>query len=156
MLSVFIGFGGPEAKKVAEDLEGFLRVETTIKTFLASPGSNTLPANIANFHTIINRELLDCNIAVFVCHKGTPRSTPVKKEIDLLYSRNLENKIIPFAASDECLPKKLREHHWHPLHFPPERPEESFPRLLNSIYRSYFELMESTRITSENAPLVRQ
>jgi hypothetical protein len=156
MLSVFIGFGGPDAKEVAENLEKFLRLETTVRTFLASPQSSTLTANTADFHVRINQELLGCNIAVFVCHKGTPHSTPVEKEIDLLYSQHLENKIISFAASDNCLPKKLREHHWHPLHFAPEKPEESFSRLLNKIYQSYIELKEPTSIAFEDAPLVRQ
>jgi hypothetical protein len=156
MLKVFIGFGGPDAKVVAEEVEKFLKVETKIETFLASPRSNTLSPNVADFKATINRELLDCNLAVFVCHKGTPRSTLVKNEIDMLYSQDLENKIISFAASDNCLPKKLREQHWHPLHFPPEKPEESFARLLNEIYRSYIELKEPTRIISENAPMVRQ
>jgi hypothetical protein len=154
MVSVFIGFGGPEAEEVAKELEKFLSHER-IETFLASPLSNTLPASTANFNARINQTLLDCNIAVFVCHKSTPRSNPVKKEIDLLYSQHSESKIISFAASDDCLPKRLRENHWHPLHFAPEKYEESFPRLLNKIYRSYIE-RELNGITSENAPLVRQ
>jgi len=42
MVSVFIGFGGARAQGVAEKLEVFLKCETNIGTFLASPRSRTL------------------------------------------------------------------------------------------------------------------
>jgi len=157
LISVFIGFGGTKAEGVAVELKKFLNGEDIIEPFLASPQSNSLPANTPNFSTMINQELKKCDIAVFVCHKNTPNSPPIKKEINFLYSKGKKNRIIPFAASDNCLPRRLRGKRWRPLHFPPEKAEESFPRLLNNIYRSYIELtLKPTGIVSENAPMVRQ
>jgi len=155
MVSVFIGFGGAKAEEVARKLEIFLRSDTRLETFLASPESSALALTV-NFKLEIEKNLLDCNVAVFVCHENTSRSIPMKKEIDLLFSKNFENKIISFAVSDTCIPKKLRENKWHPLHFPPEKPEESFCRLLNWIYRCYIELKELTTVTTEGAEMVRQ
>jgi hypothetical protein len=156
MLSVFIGFGGQKAEGVAKQLETFLNDEK-IETFLASPLSRAILANAPDFPAEINKRLLSYDIIVFVCDKGTPRNDPVKKEINLLYRRHLENKIIPFSASDNCLPKRLRGKRWHPLHFPPEKAVESFPRLLNNIYRSYIDLTpKPTGRVPEGAPMVRQ
>jgi len=156
MLSIFIGFGGPKAEEVAKELEEFLSDEK-IESFLASPLSNAILANAPDFPAEINKKLLTCDIVVFVCHRGTHRNDQVRKEINLLYKKHLKNKIIPFAASDNCLPKRLKGKRWHPLHFPPEKAVESFPRLLNKIYRSYIELTpKPTARVTENAPMVRQ
>jgi len=154
-VSVFIGFGGSRAENVATRFEIFLKTNTDIETFLASPQSRTMPST-ANFRTEIQQHLINCNIAVFVCHKNTSHSQSMKDEIDTLFSENLENKIISFAASDTCIPKKIRDNKWHPLHFPPEEPEESFRRLLNEIYRCYLRLQNSERTTTERAEMIRQ
>jgi hypothetical protein len=156
MLSIFIGFGGTKAEEVAKKLESFLRNETKMETFLASPLSRTLSASSADYGAKITQSLIDCHVAVFVCHKYSPRSEPLKNEIDLLFSRNFENKIILFSASDNCIPSKFRAKLWNPLHFPPEKPEESFCRLVNEIYRCYIERQESARIVTEDTELIEQ
>jgi len=156
MLSVFIGFGGPKAEEVAKELERFLNDEK-IENFLASPLSNAILANESDFSAEINKKLLTYDITVFVCHKDTHRNDQVRKEINLLYRKHLESKIIPFSACDHCLPRRLKGKHWHPLHFAPEKAMESFPRLLNRIYRSYFELIpKPTGRVTETDPMVRQ
>jgi hypothetical protein len=156
---VFIGFGGTEAETVAVELWKFLSAGygEIIDPFCASQQANSIPPNTPQYHARINQELDKCDIAVFVCHRDTPKSGPIKAEVNLLYEKRKENRIITFAASDDCLPKKLRERHWHPLHFPPEKAEESFPRLLNNIYGSFILLTpKPTGIIHENERMVRQ
>jgi hypothetical protein len=60
----------------------------------------------------------------------------------------LFEKLIIFSKSDECIPKRLKSS-WRPLHFAPEKPEESFNRLLIEIYRQYVRLAGITEIKPE-------
>jgi hypothetical protein len=156
MLSVFIGYGGAKAEEVAKKLEDFLKTEAHMETFLATPQSRTLTATSHDYNVKIVQNLIDCHVAIFVCHKNTPHSEELKKEINLLFQRNSENKIILFSASEYCVPVEFRKKLWHPLHFPPEKPEESFCRLVNEIYRCYIDLQESARIVTEEAEVIRQ
>ena len=95
--------------------------------------------SIDDFKAEIEKNLLECNIVVFVCHKETADSPEVQHEIDFLFTSHNEHKIITFAKCDNCIPNKLLER-WHRLHFPPEKPEESFCRLLNEILKCYIQL----------------
>jgi len=146
MIHVFIGYGGPEAEEVAKRLSSFLKNEGLV-TFLACPESHDL-VSTDDFKLIIEKNLLDCNIAIFVCHKGTSRRKEVKREIGFLFDRNMEHKIISFAESDTCIPIKIRER-WHPLHFASEKPEESFCRLLNEVFRCHIRLDRSVPLVNE-------
>jgi hypothetical protein len=156
MVSVFIGYGGKEAEETAKKFEDFLKIETKMETFLAAPQSRTLSAASADYRARIDQNLMDCHVAIFVCQIDTPRSKELKREMDLLFERNLEKKIILFSASDQCIPVKYREKLWRPLHFPPEKPAESFCRLVNEIYRCFIENQESARIVPETSELTRQ
>lgn len=152
MVNIFIGYGGPRAEEVAKKLNAFL-LEQKLETFLASPNSHDLlPTD--EIKTKINQNLLDCNIAVFVCHESTSHSKEIKREINFLFKNNLQHKIISFAKSDDCLPRKLRKR-WHPLHFAPEKPEESFCRLLNEIFRCYIRIQKTPRMIKEDERMVR-
>lgn len=153
MLTVFIGYGGAEGESVAEKLEQFLETEAKMDVFLASPKSHSLPANSHNFIPRINQEMIRRHIAVFVCHEGSVRSKAMIEEIDFLISSNLTNKVIIFSASDNCIPVRFRERLWRPLHFTPEKPEESFCRLTNEIYRSYMEIVQTSTIVPENVEI---
>jgi hypothetical protein len=150
MLSVFIGYGGTKAEAVAEKLELFLETEAKIDVFLASPKSHSLPANAHNFIPRINQEMVARNIAIFVCHERSNKSKSMIGEIEFLISNKLTNKIIIFSISDSCIPFKFRWL-WRPLHFTPEKPEESFCRLLNEIYRGYIEISQTLNVVAENA-----
>jgi hypothetical protein len=152
MIHIFIGYGGGKAEQVANDLDNFLSNEPQINVFLASPRTHHL-LSIDEWKTEIDKNLLDCNIALFVCHKGTSRSKPVKREIDFLFDNNMEHKIISFANTETCIPKKIRKR-WTPLHFTPEKPEESFCRLLNEVFRCHIKFLESARIVSEEERMV--
>lgn len=147
VIYVFIGYGGPEAKNVAESVDKFLNNEKQIETFLATPRTHHL-VSTDEWRTEIYKELLDCNLAIFVCHKNTSRSSEVKREIDFLFTHNMEGKIIVFANTDTCIPKKIRQR-WHRLHFPPEKPDESFCRLLNEIFRCYIKIAKPARLVSK-------
>jgi hypothetical protein len=155
MLNVFIGYGGKEAENVAKQLESFLEETKFIDTFLASPKSQTLPATSHDYNDKILKSLTNCEIAIFVCHKETPRSEELKNELDELSKRKMLYKVILFSASDFCIPTKYRRL-WHPLHFPPERPEESFCRLLNQIYKSYIDITTPPNIVKETTELMPQ
>jgi hypothetical protein len=155
MLNVFIGYGGKEAENVAKKLESFLAETKIIETFLASPQSQTLSPTTHNYDTKILENLIKCNIAIFVCHEETPNSRELKNELDILSKAKMEYKIILFSVSDHCIPTKYRRL-WHPLHFPPEKPEESFCRLLNQIYRCYIDIMASASIVKETEELIPQ
>ena len=148
MIHVFIGYGAPRAEEVANRLNVFLSGEKQITTFFANPQSHHL-LSTDEWRTEINKNLLDCNIAVFVCHKNTSRSGEVNREIDFLFQNNMKHKIISFADTDTSIPRKLRQR-WHPLHFPPEKPQESFCRLLNEVFRCFIQIKELARIVSEN------
>jgi hypothetical protein len=156
MLSIFIGFGGTKAEEVAKKLERFLETETKMNAFLGSPQSASLTANAHNFLAKINQEMIDRHIAIFVCHEGTPRSQAMIDELNFLISRKMEDKIIIFSASDHCIPSQFRKRLWRPLHFTPEKPEESFCRLANEIYRSFIEKAQTPTIVPENAEMPLQ
>jgi hypothetical protein len=155
MLNVFIGYGGKEAENVAKKLESFLAETKCIETFLASPKSQTLSPTSHNYNAKILENLIRCNIAIFVCHKETPYSKELKNELDILSKEKMEYKIILFCASDYCIPTKYRKL-WHPLHFPSEKPEESFCRLLNQIYRYYIDIQAPSSIVKETTELIPQ
>jgi hypothetical protein len=144
MLTVFIGYGGTKGEAVANKLERFLEIEEKMDVFVGSPDSHSLPANTHNFLPRIKQEMVARNIAVFVCHDGSVRSKPMIDEIDFLVSSNLTNKVIIFSASNSCIPVKFRALFYRPLHFTPEKPEESFCRLTNEIYRSYLEITQTS------------
>lgn len=148
MIEVFIGYGGARAENVANDLCLFLRNDVELHVFLASPTSTSLQPTV-DWRVEINESLMNCNIAVFVCHEGTPSSYEVRREIKFLFDNNQEHKIISFATHKSCIPKKLRNR-WSPYHFPPEKPEESFCRLLNQIYRSYVRNSHRTLLIRED------
>lgn len=143
VIHVFIGYGGARAEDVAERVNSFLNGEKQINTFLASPRTHHL-LSTDEWRAEVNSRLLDCNLAIFVCHENTSRSSEIKREIDFLFDYNMESKIIVFANTDTCIPRKVRQR-WHPLHFPPEKPDESFCRLLNEIFRCYIKIVKSTR-----------
>ena len=151
-MHVFVGYGGARAEEVANRLEAFLKTESQITTFLATPRSHSL-LSTDEWKTKIDENLLDCNIAIFVCHQNTSRSTEVKREIDFLFQNKMQHKIITFTNTDTSIPIRVRER-WHPLHFPTEKPEESFCRLLNEVFRCFIALEESARIVSENERMV--
>lgn len=153
MIQVFIGYGGSRAEEVAKHLNAFLQRENLLYTFLASPDSHSL-VSTDDFKIEIDKNLLDCNIVVFVCHKNTSRSREAKREIDLLFQRNLQHKIISFAETHTCIPKRLRQR-WCRLHFAPEKPEESFCRLLNEIFRCFITIqLPRARIVKEEERMV--
>ena len=156
MLSIFIGFGGAKAEEVAKKLENFLLVETRMNVFLGSPKSASLPANAHDFIARINKQMIERHFAIFVCHEGTNKSEAMIDEIKLLFSKNLEYKIIIFSASDECIPSEFRTRLWRPLHFNPKKPEDSFCRLANEIYRSYIERKEPYTVVAENEEIPLQ
>ena len=122
---------------------------------MASPQSQTLSPTAHNYDAKILENLIKCNIAIFVCHKETPHSKELKNELDVLSKEKMEYKIILFSASDHCIPSKYRKL-WHPLHFPPEKPEESFCRLLNQIYRCYIDINAPSSMVKETAELIPQ
>jgi hypothetical protein len=155
MVSVFIGYGGAKAEEVARELEKFLNNETKIEASLVSPQSRTISATSSNVNAEIEQKLMACHLVIFVCHKNSPRSKPMKREIELLINRNLEEKIILFSASDYCIPVEIRKKHWHPFHFPPEKPAESFCRLVNEIYRCYIDQLPISAVT-ETTEVPRQ
>ena len=107
MINVFIGYGGPEAQRVADDLQQFLFHEG-LNPFLASPQSPSL-RSIDSFDNEIRKNLLNCEIVVFVCHKSTPQNQNIQREINFLYDSKFEDKIITFAKCDYCIPVKLRK-----------------------------------------------
>jgi hypothetical protein len=150
MLTVFIGYGGAKGEFVAWMLDKFLKTEAKMNVFVASPTTHGLSANEHNFKIRINQEMLNRHIAIFVCHEGSIRCKAMIEEIDFLDSNNLTNKMIIFSASDSCIPVKFRSKFWRPLHFTPEKPEESFCRLTNEIYRAYIEIMQPSTIVAEN------
>jgi len=154
MLTVFIGYGGAKAESVAEKLEEFLETEAKMDVFLASPESCSLPANSHDFINRTYQEMTRRHIAVFICHKGSIRSKPLIREIDFLISNNLTSKLIIFSASDHCIPVRFRNELWRPLHFTPEKPEESFCRLTNQIYRGYMENNPPLTIVSEKSEII--
>jgi hypothetical protein len=147
-VSVFIGYGGTKAAEVANSLNVFLKLEE-LDTFLAAPRSHTLISGTTNFQKEIEQNIIASNIIVFVCHDGTCDSKPAKKEIDFISDHNLFYKMILFSKSDNCIPKKA-QCVWHPLHFPPEKPEESFCRLLNEIFRSFISITAPVSIERES------
>ncbi len=97
---------------------------------------------------LIKKKFIECDIIVYVCHEETPNRQAVKEEMAFLKKQNLFNKTIIFSKSDNCIPQKATKL-WRPLHFAPERPEESFSRLLNEIFRQHIRL--STTIQPEPA-----
>ena len=149
-VTIFIGYGGSKAESVAEKLEDFLETDAKMDVFLASPTSCSLPANSHNFTARINQEMIKRHITIFVCDEGSNKSKAMIKELDFLLSNNLGNKVIIFSASNSCVPKKFRASLWRPLHFAPEKAEESFCRLTNEIYRAYMEIKQPSIIVSEN------
>lgn len=151
-MHVFIGYGGPRAEGVANRLEGFLKNESQITTFLATPRSHSL-LSTDEWKAKIDQNLLDCNIAIFVCHQNTSRSPEVKREINFLFQNSMQHKIITFSNTDTSIPIKVRKR-WHRLHFPTEKPEESFCRLLNEVFRCFIELKQPAIIASENQRMV--
>jgi hypothetical protein len=154
MVSVFIGYGGDKAQRVASELQKFLKSETEIEAALAAPESRTLSATTSDINAEIEKELIDCHLAIFVCDKDSPRSKPMKNEINFLINRKLGKKIILFSASDYCIPVEFRKH-WNPFHFPPEKPAESFCRLTVEIYRCYVDQLPMNAVT-ETTELPRQ
>jgi hypothetical protein len=153
MLSIFIGYGGTKAEEVAKKLENFLQTETKMDVFLGSPQSASLTANAHDFIAKINKQLVERHLAIFVCHEGTPRSQAMIDEINLLITKKMSHKIIIFSASDNCVPSQFRQKLWRPLHFTPEKPEESFCRLANEVYRSYIEKTEPSTVVPENTEM---
>lgn len=147
MIDVFIGYGGPRAQTVANDLGNFLRTEE-MNVFLATPASPSLRPT-AEWRIEIDKSLLNCNVAIFVCHQGTPRSPEIRREIKFLFDSGQEQKIISFTTHKDCIPRLLRDR-WNPFHFPPEKPEESFCRLLNQIFRCYIRNSIQVNLIPEN------
>lgn len=142
MVEVAIGYGGPQAKGVAEKLRSFLKDEN-IDVFLASPNSHDILHGTPQNEQIqlIHRKFLECNIIIYVCHEETPTRAAVIEEMNFIRGNVMSNKIIIFSKSDDCIPEQAREL-WRPLHFTPEKPEESFVRLLNEIFRQYIRISE--------------
>lgn len=103
-LTVFIGYGESASETVAVDLYNFLsrQPREIINPFCASPRTNSIAATTPQYNATINEFLKNCDIAVFVCDKDTPKSKPIKEEINYLYSNGKQNRIISFAASDDC------------------------------------------------------
>jgi hypothetical protein len=146
---VFVGYGGSKAEEVACSLDAFLRKEG-LYLFFASPKGHDIPHGLDEEKTkvMIRQNMTDCQIIVFVCHEETPVSNPAKEEIDYILDKHLNNKTILFSKCDDCIPEQAQGL-WHPLHFPPEKAEESFCRLLNEIFRSYLRLYAPPRIEHE-------
>jgi hypothetical protein len=140
MVEVAIGYGGAQAEAVAKKLSAFLK-EEDLDTFLASPQSHDIPhgATDEEQRRIIKKKFLECNIIVYVCHDGTANRPVVVEETRFMKKNKLFTRTIVFSKNDDCIPEKLREI-WHPLHFTPEKPEESFNRLLNEIFRQHIRL----------------
>jgi hypothetical protein len=147
MIKVFIGYGGPKAESIANKLDSFLKNEE-LDTFLASPESRSL-ASISNFKFETEKNMRDCNIIVFVCHDGTKGASPAIDEIDFIIKNKLQNKLIVYSKCDHCIPHKLSKNRWHPMHFAPEKAEESFCRLLNEILRCHITLSYNYEIEPE-------
>jgi len=149
-IKVAIGYGAAKAEEVAGRLNTFLRDEN-LEVFLASPRGQVLPQGItkAQQRALIEKNFLESHVIVYVCHDGTTKRKAVKEEIAFIIKKRLNAKLIIFSKSDNCIPKNAKSL-WHTLHFAPEKPEESFNRLLNAIYRQYIDRSEPAEIRLEN------
>jgi hypothetical protein len=150
---IFICYGGKQAKDVANQLNNFLKTETNMRSMVISPESRDVPVNDHETFLHTERKLMECNVAVFVCHEESKCSDPLKKELKFMCEQKMKDKTIIFSANDYCIPPDFRKTFWRPLHFAPEKPEESFRRLTNEIYRSCLEINEKKQLpqaTSEN------
>lgn len=127
MVKVGLGFGAARAEEVAGKFRDFLHAEG-LDIFLASPRSHDIPNGMPQEEQkqLIHQNFTDCNILVYVCHDGTPDQQAVKEEVTFIRKKKLFEKLIIFSKSDECIPKRLKSS-WRPLHFAPEKPEESLP-----------------------------
>ena len=149
-IKVAIGYGGAKAEEVAGRLNTFLRDEN-LDVFFASPKSQDLLQGInrAQQKALIKKNFIESHVIVYVCHDGTSDRKAVKEEMTYIIQNNLNARLIIFSKSDECIPRRVKSL-WHTLHFAPEKPEESFNRLLNAIYRQYVRLSEPAEIKLEN------
>ncbi|MGA2523806.1 MAG: hypothetical protein ABSF65_06595 [Candidatus Bathyarchaeia archaeon] len=150
MVQVAIGYGGTPAEQVATKLRSYLKDED-LEVFLASPHSHDMPQGASDQEQwqLIQKKFLECNIIVYVCHDETPDRSAVKAEMTFIKKHNLFNKMIIFSKSDSCIPQKAKKI-WRSMHFAPEKPEESFSRLLNEIFRQHIRL--SAPIQAAPAP----
>jgi hypothetical protein len=146
MLSVFIGYGGAEAEGVADCLNAFFRI-WPIDSFCASPKSNQLPQGetAETIKQVIRKKIEESSIIVLVCHSESLESQPLIEEIQYICQRNLNKKVIVFSKCDDCIPT-VAAGLWHPTHFAPEKPEESFSRLLNLVMGKHISLYGSPEI----------
>jgi hypothetical protein len=149
MVKVALGFGAARAEEVAGKLRDFLHAEG-LDVFLASPRSHDIPNGMPEEEQkqLIHQNFMDCNILVYVCADGTPEQQAVKEEVTFIRRNKLLDKLIIFSKSDDCIPKRLKSS-WRPLHFAPEKPEESFSRLLNEIFRQHIRLASSAEMKPE-------
>ncbi len=150
-VSVFIGYGGARAEQVADSLNNFLR-SWMIDSFCASPSSNQIPLGVTTeqLRQIVRQKMEQCSIIVLVCHVESHDSAEFIDEIDYIIQHNLNKKVIVFSKCDHCIPD-LATSLMHPNHFAPEKYEESFSRLLNTIFSTYvrsygeFEIKKNTQ-----------
>lgn len=137
LMKIFIGYGGSKAEEVASNLTDYLRKEE-LNVFFANPKGHDLRPGLTEeeVKAEIRKNLLECDIIVFVCHNETPDSIPAKEEIKFILEKRLNGKTIIFSRCEHCIPE-IGQNLWNPLHFPPEKAEESFCRLQNEIFRMY-------------------
>lgn len=149
VVDVVICYGGARAEQVAIDLRSFLR-EKGINAYCVSPKCNDVPAGtpMNEVNAGIRQKMKDYHIIVFICHEDTPESNPAMEEIRFIIRENLKTKTIIFSNCDHCIPAEARDL-WTPMHFVHEKHEESFCRLLNTIYSSYILLYPSSETKKE-------
>lgn len=139
-VSVSIGYGGPRAEAVADSLDTFLS-KRKLDVFFASPKGYSIPHGLSDKQQkeYIKKNFMESHIIVYVCHVETPTQPNVKDEIDFIARNNLNDRTIIFSKSDDCIPE-LAKDWWRPLHFSPEKPEDSFDRLLSEIFQQFTRL----------------
>lgn len=144
-IKVFIGYGGPNAEKVANKLRTYLgRYSRDLELFVASPESRDLLSieNTADIYPWLK----NCDIALFVCDNETPNSEPIKKEIKYLQEYNPLG-IMTLSKSVNCIPEELHKK-WHPLHYEGKKPETSFCPVTVEIYRNYRFIQKIRELTN--------
>lgn len=142
---VFIGYGGSEAKNVAENLGMYLE-RIGIPTFVASSkfGSWLIPGQ-PRFDGHVWSRLQKSDMMVLVSTRKTAYSKKVKEEV---FDTVLHEKpILVIRENGTGIPfsRKLKKSHWIPgdLCFHMEDPSQIFPEVAIHVLRNMETLAES-------------
>lgn len=128
--SVFIAYGGDEAKNVAERLGGYLE-KKGISTFVASSklGKWLIPGEY-RFNQRILEKLQKSKIMVLVSTRKTPYRKKVREEVLDTISRGRPIIVLKKQGTKAPFSKILSKTHWIPdIDFNPTSPNDVFPEV---------------------------